>query len=54
MDVLQTYCSLDLFMMYVSQIITVYTLNLHSAICHLGLQQNWKNNKFLHFFKKIV
>ena len=46
MDVLQTYCSLDLSMMYVSQIITLYTLNLHSPICHLGLQQNWKKNIF--------
>ena len=53
MDVLQTYCSLDLFMMHVSQSITLYTLNLHIAICHLGLQQNWKKNNFLIFFKKL-
>ena len=50
MDVPQTYCSLDLFMIYVSQIISLYILNLHSAICHLGLQQDWKKNKFFIFF----
>ena len=37
-DVHQTYCG-NHFMMYVSQIIMLYTLNLHSAACQLNLNK---------------
>ena len=37
-DVHQTYCSYHL-LMYVIQIIMLYTLNLHSAVCELYLNK---------------
>ena len=30
------------FMVYVSEIIMLYTLNLYSAVCQLHLNKNWK------------
>ena len=39
MDVHKTYCDNN-FMMYVSQIIMLYILNLHTAVCQLYLNKS--------------
>ena len=47
MDIHQTYCD-DHFMMFVSHIFMLYTLNLYSAACHLYL--NKTGRKSMYFF----
>ena len=43
------------FMMYVSQIIMLYTLNLCSAVCQLYRNTTGtKNETWSHFFQKVV
>ena len=46
MDIHQTYCGHH-FMMQVSQIIMLYTLNLHSAICQLYLNKTRRKKRRL-------
>ena len=45
MDVQYTYCGKH-FMMYVGQIIMLYTLILHSAICQLYINKTGREKKF--------
>lgn len=44
MDTHWTYCG-NLFMMYVGQIITLYTLNLHTTVCQLYLNKIGREKK---------
>lgn len=43
-DVHETYCD-NHFTMYISKIITLYTLNVHSAVCQSPLTISWEKIK---------
>ena len=44
MDIHETYCD-NHFRMYVTQIITLYTLNLYSAVCQLCLNKTGRKKE---------